>query len=92
MKIQEIKRFAEMTHKSLILFLCFAVFGYSFGEEIKASDNESGSLLVGEVSLVIGKAFLASSNEGERESEPETLFERATRFGPSPGSCARQIR
>ena len=54
-----------MALETLALMLCLVVSSPLSAQEFNSSDNESGSSPVGEVSLVIGKAFLSSENERE---------------------------
>ena len=65
MKIPESKHTAKMAIETLALLLCLVLFSHLSAKEFNFSDNESGSGPVGEVSLVIGKAFLTSDNERE---------------------------
>ena len=63
MKILRLKHIVKMTRETLAFLLCSVVFSYLSAQEINSNDNEAGSSPVGEVSLVIGKAFLTSNNE-----------------------------
>ncbi len=63
MKILRLKHIAKIVHKTLTFLLCSVVFSHLSAQDINSNDNESGSSPVGEVSLVIGKAFLTSNDE-----------------------------
>ena len=65
MRILKLKYLVKKTQETLALLLCLLVFSHSSAQGIDSNDNESGHVLVGEVSLVIGKAFLTSDNEEE---------------------------
>ena len=63
MKILRLKHIAKIVHETLTFLLCSVVFSHLLAQDINSNDNESGSSPVGEVSLVIGKAFLTSNDE-----------------------------
>ena len=65
MKTFKLQHISVMAQGTLALFLCLVVFGDLSAQSIDFRDNESGSSPVGEVSLVIGKAFMTSDNEQE---------------------------
>ena len=65
MKPFKLEYLAKMTKEVLTFLICSVVFGQSLAQNGNTVDNESGSRLVGEVSLVIGKAFLVSETESE---------------------------
>ena len=50
----------------MALFWCLVIFNQSAAQDIDANDNEAAVSTVGEVSLVIGKAFLRSGDREDR--------------------------